>query len=259
MIQVSPTQVSPQLKALFDPGMPAGLRCFTVLEGHTAGRILTDDPAQPTWGLVQEAAFGTVYMGGIFEAELLDQLVTRLRQDADVLIGLWPGDDYLLQRLPPNPAYEGFVLEFLDRPVGAGLERLLEQLPPGCDIRPVDTLLIKRSADHDLFITAFGSLERALEQGRGVYLMAGDEILCEAFAGPPAGNLVEIGVMTYEQHQRQGYATLACAHLIQACEALGYQTYWNCAKQNRASVALARKLGYRTEREYRLVAWFKSK
>jgi RimJ/RimL family protein N-acetyltransferase len=66
-----------------------------------------------------------------------------------------------------------------------------------------------------------------------------------------------VGVMTHELYQGRGYATLTCAHLLQACEALGYQTYWNCAKQNRASAALARKLGYRVEREYKLVAWFK--
>jgi RimJ/RimL family protein N-acetyltransferase len=37
---------------------------------------------------------------------------------------------------------------------------------------------------------------------------------------------------------------------------MGQQTWWNCAKQNVASAALARKLGYRTEREYRVLAWF---
>jgi hypothetical protein len=46
-----------------------------------------------------------------------------------------------------------------------------------------------------------------------------------------------------------------CARLIQACEELGHATWWDCAKQNLASVALARKLGYRTEREYRVLAW----
>jgi RimJ/RimL family protein N-acetyltransferase len=44
---------------------------------------------------------------------------------------------------------------------------------------------------------------------------------------------------------------------IRACEGLGYRTYWICARQNRASAAVARKLGFRTEREYRLWAWFK--
>ena len=86
----------------------------------------------------------------------------------------------------------------------------------------------------------------------------GDEILSEAFAGPSVRGVVEIGVIVRKEHLRRGSGTIACVHLIRACEDLGYQTYWNCAKQNLASAGLARKLGYRTEREYKLVAWFRS-
>jgi RimJ/RimL family protein N-acetyltransferase len=71
-------------------------------------------------------------------------------------------------------------------------------------------------------------------------------------------DIVEMGVTTRAQYQRRGYATLTCAHLIRACEERGYRTYWNCAKQNLASAAVARKLGYRREKVYRLLAWFKS-
>jgi RimJ/RimL family protein N-acetyltransferase len=56
---------------------------------------------------------------------------------------------------------------------------------------------------------------------------------------------------------QKGYATITCAHLIQEMEQQGYLTYWNCAKDNQASIALARKLGYQTEKVYRLLAWFR--
>jgi RimJ/RimL family protein N-acetyltransferase len=69
--------------------------------------------------------------------------------------------------------------------------------------------------------------------------------------------MIEIGVETHPHHMRKGYATLTCAHLIAEMEQQGYSTYWNCAKGNLPSAALARRLGYRTEKEYRLVAWFK--
>ena len=257
MFQLSSVQVSPRLRSLFDPGLPAALRCFAVLEGAAAGQILTDDPANPTWGLVWETAFGTLYPGGALEAPLLARLVDKLRREGDVMLGLWPDDDRL-QQLPPNPGYEGAVLEFVDRPLGQGLEPYLSQIPPGCQLRRVDHHLLELMTDRDLTITTFGSAEKALEKGLGFFLMSGDTLLCETFSGPPALGLIEIGVMTHEPYWGQGYATLTCAHLIQACEALGYQTYWNCAKQNRASAAVARKLGYRTEKEYKLVAWFKS-
>jgi GNAT superfamily N-acetyltransferase len=257
MFQLSPNQVSPRLYSLFDPGLPAAVRCFTVLAGDAAGQIFTDDPANPTWGLVRETAFGTIYPGGALEPPLLARLVDKLRREGDVMVGLWPGDDRL-QRLPPNPGYEGAVLEFVDRPAGEGLERYLSQIPSDCQVRRVDRPLLERSADLELVLTTFGSAEKALEKGLGFFLMSGETLLCEAFTGPPALGQIEVGVMTHEPYQGRGYATLTCAHLIQACEALGYQTYWNCAKQNRASAALARKLGYKVEKEYKLVAWFKS-
>ncbi|MFL5804101.1 MAG: GNAT family N-acetyltransferase [Roseiflexaceae bacterium] len=61
----------------------------------------------------------------------------------------------------------------------------------------------------------------------------------------------------HEAYRGHGYATITCARLIQACEEQGYETWWDCAKQNVASTALARKLGYQNEREYRVLAWRK--
>ena len=72
-----------------------------------------------------------------------------------------------------------------------------------------------------------------------------------------ANSVIEIGVETHLRHMKHGYVTLTCSHLIHEMEQQGYRTYWNCAKGNQASIALVRKLGYRTEKEYHLNAWFK--
>jgi len=45
--------------------------------------------------------------------------------------------------------------------------------------------------------------------------------------------------------------------MISEMERMGYCTYWNCAKANQASIALTRRLGFRTEKEYRLMEWRK--
>ena len=255
MIEVSPVHVTPQLRALFDPCMPAAFRCFAVIDGAVAGRILTDDPVRPSWGVVQERAFGTMYPGGALAASTWGQLIATLREDGDVLVGLWP-DDERTQLLPPVPDYDGFTLEFTDRPAGAGLEAYL-QIPDGCQVRSVDRQLFERSADRDFYCTLYGSAEQALEKGLARFLMYGDEIRSEAYAYFAALGIIEIATSTGEPYRGRGYASIACAHLIQSCEQLGYQTYWNCARQNLASAAVARKLGYRSEKEYRLLAWFK--
>jgi predicted GNAT family acetyltransferase len=66
----------------------------------------------------------------------------------------------------------------------------------------------------------------------------------------------ELGVTTQKAYRDQGFATITCAHLITLCEQARSATYWDCAKLKWASVALARKLGFRNQREYKLLAWF---
>jgi RimJ/RimL family protein N-acetyltransferase len=67
----------------------------------------------------------------------------------------------------------------------------------------------------------------------------------------------ELGITTQKPYRGRGIATIACAHLIQLCEAAGASTYWECVRLNAGSRALARKLGFVNERAYKLLAWFK--
>lgn len=251
--QSSLNQATPALRDLFSPADPASLRCFAVLDGHAAGRIITDQPDQPTWGVVQEGAFGSLYLGGDIQPSMLHQLITSLRQDGEVLIGLWL-DDPRWSRLPSAPDYSGYTLEFTHRDT----DQPLPAVPVGCELRRLDQSLLKQIVGRNLLIHIYGSVQEALKWGYGLCLIQDGDILCETFAGPAANSLIEIGVETHPHNMRKGYGTLTCAYLIHEMERQGYLTYWNCAKQNQASIALARKLGYRTEKEYRLVAWSKN-
>ena len=110
-----------------------------------------------------------------------------------------------------------------------------------------------------MYRAIFGSAEAALLLGFGLCLVhpssVGQKLLCEAFAGPAALGMIEIGVDTREDYRQRGYGTITCAALIAECEKRGYPTYWNCDKRNQASLALARRLGYRDGQEYHLLAW----
>jgi RimJ/RimL family protein N-acetyltransferase len=131
-------------------------------------------------------------------------------------------------------------------------------MPEGCEIRRLDRDLIMLTEWGPDDVKSAGGIEAWEKTCFGYCLMRGDEILCEATVGPPAIGLREPGMITQERHRGKGYATITTAHLIQEIEASGERTYWNCAKQNAASAALARKLGYRIEKEYRCMAWNKT-
>jgi GNAT superfamily N-acetyltransferase len=256
MIQIVPEQSSSALRALFGSfDLPAGVRCRGVLEGYSPGTIYTDDAARPTWAVLSENSFGTLYPVGAVDKNILTALVAEWRQKGDTLIGLWPGDP-LRAALPDAPQYEGMVIDYTDRPVGQGLDALLSAVPAGCEIRPMDAELHSQSPWYEDRIKAHGSIGTLLEKEIGFALVRDGALLSEATAGPVAAGMMEMGTITLEPCRGRGYATVVCAHTIRECEARGLQTYWNCNRDNQPSVALGRKLGYRSAREYLLFGWF---
>ncbi len=133
----------------------------------------------------------------------------------------------------------------------------MRQFPFEYTLMPRDKWLFAQSFDHDATLAAFGTLENVLRSTIGVVLLQDDVVLCEAATGAPTHGRIEVGVTTVEAYRQRGFATITCANLIMACEAQGYATWWDCAKQNTPSARLARKLGYQNEQEYRYVWWAK--
>jgi hypothetical protein len=256
MQNIQVTQVTPAVTALFDARMPSVMRAWLVLAGGIVGDILTDDVQAPTWAVVRERAFSSTFFAGALDAPRVQELITDLRKTGDVVVSV-RADDPLIALLPTPYEYDGWALDYTDRPRNEGLDHLLA-VPEGCEVRRMDAALFERSVDRDMNIMACGSQEKAVENLIGFFMMRGEEILCEAVAGPAVNGIREAGVITMEAQRKQGYATVTCAHLIRECERLGFETFWNCDKNNLPSNALAKKLGYRRADEFRVIAWFKS-
>jgi RimJ/RimL family protein N-acetyltransferase len=123
----------------------------------------------------------------------------------------------------------------------------------------MDRTLMARSPFVDETIVRYGSIDNFADKGLDVGILRGDEIVCEASVDMAIRGVREVGVVTEKAHRGLGLATVACAHLIKMCDEEGCLTYWDCAKLNLASSTLARKLGFRNERGYKLLAWFPPK
>lgn len=256
MITITAYAVTPAILAFFDLTQPAMPRAFNILQGTIRGQILVDDPAQPTWAVVRDEIYGTLYLGGQFNATLLTTLVAYFRQFGAVGIGCWP-NDALNDMLPPQPDYDGTTLYFTDRSRNVALQPLTGQLPSGYTLVPRDEQLFAQSFDYDATLATFGTVENVLRLTLGVVVLHHGVVLCEAATGVSTHGRIEVGVTTGEAHRQRGFATIACARLIEICEAQGYATWWDCATQNIASARLAWKLGYQNEQEYRYVWWAK--
>lgn len=257
MQTITASQVTPTLRSLFRTDEPQAKRCFTVLDGVShGGKIICDDPSHPTWAIVVEPSDNSLYFGGNVDAAIVADVMYALRQENSVLVGLWL-DDPRQSFLPPNPDYDGRTLEFYHRPIGKGLEPYLQARPEEYQVHRLNRDLVMRTEWGPGDVATSGGFEDWERSCFGYCVMRGDEMLSEASVGPMALNCYEPGVFTQPAHRGKGYATIAVAHLIQEIEASGADTYWNCAKQNLASAAVARKLGYTVEKEYRCMEWNK--
>src|SRR5687768_10418341 len=114
MLEITPSQLTPQIRALFDLADPASLRLSAVIEGITPGQVLVDDLSHPTWGILREALYGTLYLGGSPSHDALQSLIDRCQPEGEVLIGLWP-DDPRWRLIPTDYQYDGIVIDCTDR------------------------------------------------------------------------------------------------------------------------------------------------
>ena len=256
IIRITANQVTPALRSMFHLNRPTGIRALAVLEGGTQGRILTDNPHHPTWGLVWEADDGILYRVGNYDRQVLSEAVSMLRQDGLVALGFREADPSV-ELFPPEPSAGAECLEF-DRSIGSSdLSPFLDELPARFTLHRMDRALLERSPRVDDHIHRYLSIENFLTRGIVVCILHGNETVCEAHADMEILGRRELGITTQKAYRRQGFATIACAHLIRLCEEAGSQTYWDCARLNIGSVMLVHKLGFQNERAYKLLAWFK--
>jgi RimJ/RimL family protein N-acetyltransferase len=256
MFSITADQVTSGVLSLFDLSKPTMPRAFNVLEGVNRGQILVDDPSYPTSAVIRDAIYGTLYFGGQINMSLFEALVQNFCRLGDVGFGCWL-DDPINQMIPSTPDYDGRTLCFTQRLHVKNDEQ--RSLPDGYSVALRDRELFKQSFDYQSTLAAFTNEENVLEHTLGIMILYEGRVVCEAATGAPTHGQIEVGITTEESHRQRGLAFIACTRLIKLCEAKGYRTWWDCAKQNIPSVNLARKLGYRNEREYRYVWWRRNK
>jgi RimJ/RimL family protein N-acetyltransferase len=255
MQEIAVGEVTLAMLALLAEDVPVGVRRTAVLMGKLPGKILTDDPRQPSWVVIWEAGDGTVYWGGALTAEILAVVVARLRQEHEVLIPFWTRADPIVVILPPEAVFEGAAIDFLARDTSVKLDLFVAQLPDDLAICPVTPELFEFSLWYEENLQRSGSAEAFLAEERAYYLMKEGAVICEASAGPLIDEVRELGVVTHEKQWGLGYATLMCAYLIREMEAVGERSFWNCSTRNLASAAVARKLGFVDEKVFEFV-WY---
>ena len=246
----------PTLKELFEPGLPNSPALWAVLKGNHAGRALVDNIEHPTQCVIRTDAALT-YFGSRTGQEFLEGAVGRFMQVGEVWL-VWPHQTALH---PPQVKHASVIdrLEFFECDPGSeGMQALRQQLPAGHRIQKIDRQLLERCEWRDEMEFYAGSLENFLVHGIGLCMMAGGQIIVEAYASALGKTRAEIGAITKKAMRGRGYAPVACAYLVEECARRGYQPYWSCDADHIASIRVAQKLGFRQESAYQIFEYQQS-
>lgn len=225
------------------------LRAF--LRGRVPGQAFVDGASKPA-ACVIAANYRFVFFGGAPTKKFQQEALLRLRRQQALDLVWTPAGT----RLPSGPTPDEIVsrVEFRRRESrGPSHLDTLAAAVPAAEIKRIDSRNIKRCLWRDDVLRATGSTSEFLGHGLGFCLMVEESIVAEAYAVIWSGERAEVATVTHPQHRGRGYATVLCAALIKACEAVDLSTYWNCDEDNGASVRLARRLGYTDPHQYRLL------
>jgi len=241
MLEAQPREV-PHLRELLAPILSGNPLVVAGLTGELPGLAVVDSVTAPTSCLVRMQFRGETHLSCTNQQFLIDALA-RARARGDVHL-LWEGSGVSSLNVPDGASEEWENVIFTCRPKP---ERPAPSLPEQCRLVPIDGELVKRRMWQGL-----GNLSNPPPEfhgsALGYALMRDDEILCEAGAPFWGGGMVHIGIVTQKKHRRRGYAYVACEHLIRECERMGWRPVWHTRTDNKGSMALARKLGFRGER-----------
>ncbi|MEG1782437.1 MAG: GNAT family N-acetyltransferase [Oscillospiraceae bacterium] len=131
------------------------------------------------------------------------------------------------------------------------LKAIVNSLNSEYEIRLIDKEIFaaarKNSWSADL-CSQFGSFEEYAQKGVGVAVLYKGELVSGASSYTVYGGGIEIEIDTREDYRRKGLAIACGAQLIIECISRNIYPSWDA--QNKASVALALKLGYHFDKEY---------
>jgi hypothetical protein len=247
-----------ELARLLPDDLPTRQRAVAVLDGTLAGRAWADDGVEPTWLVIVEDADGTLYGGGAPTREAITAVFAAAKtRSGDLIVGLRGDDDPIRPLLPPDPYYRGRAIDFTERvrPPDEG-DLLAAPAPDGLSFVPLDAAILPLTEWADDTIHAFGSPEAWDRLGVGTCLVdARGRVIAQGMAAPRTRDRMEMGVWTHDEHRRRGLGTLVSIRAAVAAEATGTSVWWNTNADNAGSIAIARRIGFRRERVYELVAY----
>ncbi|RXJ71760.1 hypothetical protein CS022_19510 [Veronia nyctiphanis] len=186
---------------------------------------------------------------GNVESSYLNKVAELFKEHSAIVL---MSDDPEFQRLM-SENYGFGVVERLSFQYAPLSPRIVQPVGDGLELKRIDLSLAKRiegEIDPD-FRLFWNSPDDFIEAGgSGLCLLRNGEIVACTWSSYTTDKNVEIAVATREDSRQSGFASLICSHYINQLLSEGRVPWWSCHKSNKASIALAKKLGFQVLQNY---------
>jgi RimJ/RimL family protein N-acetyltransferase len=251
-----------QVRAMFAP-IDYHLGPQAVLAGNLPGVVLVDDPGYPraalTW--LKHRVYLAGQPGDGFINAVRELLHTRIlpearanRHERFLLYYAPSAEDQAAALLAGQEHTREWRLELEFAGLIVDWRQLL---PEKLLLQQVDEWLLRSPGiiGKDAIIQAYTSehpsLEDALQREFGYCLLRRRLIVARCLSEYAGEGRCEFGIMTHPDYRKQGLGTIVAAAMVERAQFLGFsRTGWHCWEKNRASSALAEKVGFVLKNRY---------
>ncbi len=235
------------------------LSIASIVSGKTRGWAYADDPAAPRaallWSEVDAALLAGDPHNAVLRAEVGELIAHTLvpeiasRYIRDVMVYSTPEGwaDYREEILPGLHAEPTSHRYYQPGPL-----RLdpYADLPTGWSVEPISAALLARRELTNIeevegwVLSFWRSTDDFDRWGLGYALLVGEAIASWCLSVYVAGSDYELGVATAPDFRNRGCATRVAAACLARGYAEGRTPHWHCEDTNRASAAVAEKVGF---------------
>ena len=251
---------------------------YAIIEKTVKGRIWVDETENPTIVFLWDTERRFYLIGNYTYKEKNEKLKKILKDQVfsygerkqlsqwtfyfeplewkEVLLNLI--SDYM--PIADDRVYYQFDKENCDLP-----EEWKEKIKEGYKLELVNKSFLEKYADakdiEDILyeLSSWTSHEVFFQNGFGFCLVDDKTIAswCMGEYVSPKTKRIEVGIETYENYQKQGFATVTGAAMVEYAIDNGYTVGWHCWESNIPSVKTAEKIGYKLTKKYPvLFGWY---
>ncbi len=126
-----------------------------------------------------------------------------------------------------------------------------ENIPEGFSVKRISSEIINSIENNEEFVNyikfAWTTTDQYFDKGLGYCAIDANDFATICISVFASENEREVGIKTFPDFQRKGLAYVTACAYIEECLKNNFVPVWSCFSENKVSIRLAEKLGYKIE------------